>query len=94
MNGTNGVNGVSGYELVTSLAMNISNANPATQKAVCPAGKKAIGGGFAETTTNGMIVTSSGPSMTTLAGDSWSVTASRLSGNAQFTVTAICVSAL
>ena len=75
--------------------MTIPNSGPATQKAVCPAGKKAIGGGFNESTGNGMHVTVEGPVTTTSTGDSWSITADRIVGqNAQFTVTAICVSAL
>jgi hypothetical protein len=72
--------------------MTIPNSGPATQKAVCPAGKKAIGGGYAETTGNGMHIMSEGPVTTTTTGDSWSITADRIVGqNAQFTVTAICV---
>jgi hypothetical protein len=85
---------VSGYAVVVSSSVNIPNNNSATAKATCPAGKKAIGGGFAESTGNGMHVLSMGPTTTNAANDSWSVVAERILGNnASFTATAICVTA-
>ena len=93
--GAAGANGVSGYAIVTSAMVNIPNSGPATNTATCPAGKKAIGGGYAESTGNGMHVLSELPTTVTASNDSWSVKAERILGNnAQFTVTVICVTAL
>lgn len=86
---------MSGYAVVTSAPISTNGNASVTQKAVCPAGKKAIGGGFSETTGNSIHVLYTGPATTTAANDSWAITAQRiLSGNATYTVMAICVSAL
>ena len=61
---------------------------------MCPAGKKAIGGGYSETTGNSIHVLYTGPTTTTAANDSWTITAERINGNATYTVMAICVLAL
>ena len=90
-NGTNGTNGVSGYALVTSTGTTTSGA-VITVKAACASGKKAVGGGYVETSGNGIHVVSEGPATTTASNDSWSITAKRIANtNTSITVTAICV---
>jgi hypothetical protein len=86
---------VSGYAIVVSAAVSTNSATAVTNTATCPVGKKAIGGGFAETSGNSMHVLSEGPTTVTGANDSWTIKAQRIqANNATFTVTAICVSAL
>ena len=81
--------------MVTSAAVSTTNANSVTNTATCPAGKKAIGGGFAETSGFSMHVLSEGPTTVNAANDSWTIRAQRIqNNNATYTVTAICVSAL
>ena len=81
--------------MVTSASISTSNSASVTQKAVCPVGKKAIGGGYNETNGNNIHVVTTGPTTTNSANDSWQVKADRLqNGNATYSVTAICVSAL
>ena len=85
------MNGVSGYEVVTSAPISANTGSAVTQKAVCPAGKQAINGGWTETSGNGMLILAIGPATTTTANDSWAITAKRIQSSATFTVTAICI---
>ena len=85
---------MSGYEVVVSAPVSASTGTSITQKATCPAGKSAIGGGYTETTGNGMEVLAMGPATATSANDSWSVKARRIQSSATFTVTAICITAV
>ncbi len=94
-NGTNGTNGgLSGYVVVTSAAVSTTSALPITNTATCPIGKKAIGGGYSESTGNGLHVFIDGPATVNSANDSWLIRAERIqSTNATFTVSVICVTA-
>ena len=86
---------MSGYVVITSAPISTSSSGPVSQKAVCPAGKKAIGGGYSETTGNSILVRYTGPTTTTAAFDSWTITAEQiLSFTGTYTVMAICVTAL
>ncbi len=88
---------MSGYAIVPSAPVSTTSNAIVTNTATCPVGKKAIGGGFSETSGNSMHVHSEGPTTVNPlnTNDSWRIRAQRIgNNNATFTVTAICVSAL
>jgi hypothetical protein len=89
-----GMNGVSGYALrTTTLNASKSNSYRVAATAMCPAGKKAIGGGSSITGGDGILaVTTSQP---TPNGQGWTARAvkfgrDRLRGRVAFKVTAVC----
>ena len=94
-NGTNGTNGgLSGYVVVTSAAVSTTSALPITNTATCPIGKKAIGGGYSESSGNGLHVFIDAPATVNSANDTWLIRAERIqNANATFTVSVICVTA-
>lgn len=90
--GVSGVSGVSGWEMVSTISSNAAGADK-TQSAMCPTGKKVMGGGYVvNTTSSSYHVPASYPS----ASDTWSVKIHRTDGSGAwtFTVTALCAAAL
>ena len=106
-NGTNGTNGVSGYERVTGNNATLNQTTGgASSVALCPAGKKVIGGGYqsngggAGTGSSAYAITQNYPSTSNPKDgsppiDSWSVTAevtspATIPANYSFYAIAIC----
>lgn len=91
--GAAGPPGVSGYEIVISSQL-LQNAFLGSHTATCPAGKKAVGGGSASSsssTADGPFVLRSGP---VLDGTGWHVEVGRkVAASWQHTVYAVCVEA-
>ncbi len=82
--GTPGTNGVSGWEKVVSASEN-DTTDAKTQTATCPAGKKAVGGGYMiNSSAHTFYPTANYPS----ADDTWSVTVERSTGTSAWSLTA------
>ena len=81
--------GLSEYELVTAVAVDLTCGGARTSSAICPVGKKAIGGGWASTEKRIRVVQSTA----TAGGTGWTVKAWKdencLNANT-FQATAIC----
>ena len=80
MNGTNGLDGVSGYERKTESATGSATAT-------CPAGEKAVGGGasvLGPINAGAALIASN--HLSTTQGDAWSAAAVDLSRTVQVTV--------
>jgi hypothetical protein len=86
--GPQGRPGVSGYEIVAADSATV--ANQVTNSVACPAGKRVIGGGGVTVPAGGAVIAS----LPDPTGTSWSVTANRPAGAANWSLTirAVCVS--
>jgi len=87
--GPNGVASISGYQRVAGTATANDNTTPKTATATCPAGKKAVGGGFVVGGTASIVVSANYPSSDTV----WTVSAYRPTGSATFSLQAYVVCA-
>jgi hypothetical protein len=89
--GPAGAGGVSGYQLVSSAITNLPNGgSTAFGAAVCPTGKKVVGGGWDTDASKDVFVVSSTPNA---SGSAWLGTIQNNStGTVQVVLTAACVS--
>ncbi|MCK9249249.1 MAG: collagen-like protein [Solirubrobacteraceae bacterium] len=88
--GANGTNGVSGYQLVTGPVVNVAAAGSAQATAVCPAGKRVLGGGYTTSSSTGVTMNRSSPSSAT----TWYVRVTNTTGAAKtINAQAICITA-
>lgn len=88
--GPQGAPGLSGFQIVEATPVNVDPGRTAQQTAACPAGKKAISGGYETSASTDVTLNRTGPSST--AGTGWYVRITNNTGAAKtWNAQAVCV---